>query len=355
MSSLRNRVQDYRTARSWSQHDLARRTRLSRTAISAIETGRVAPSTAAALTLAAAFDCRVEDLFTLGGPAERLQPAWAWPPRSDPCAFWRARVGTRTLLYPVERTAVGSLPADGITRAGACEFYEPADPSHVLVLAGCDPAIGVLRAEVLRATGVHALPLVRSSRDALQLLRQGLVHVAGLHLQDSTAPGGNERTVREMLGTGYNLLRVTRWQEGVALAPALGIRTIKEAVSQNLRWVVREKGSGARRCLDTVFRGRRAPKGFDHVAADHLGVVETIRTGWAQAGVCIRLCAVEAGLGFMAVREEDYDLCYRTESQDDLRVQALFNAVRSHTFRRSIGNLPGYRAEQTGALLRVTA
>lgn len=355
MSAIRNRVQDYRTARDWSQHDLARRTRLSRTAISAIETGRVVPSTAAALALAAAFDCRVEDLFIFGEPAERMQPTWAWPPQSDPCRFWRATVGTRTRLYPVERTAVGLLPANGIARAGRCEFAEHADATRVLVLAGCDPAIGLLCAEVLRTTGVQVLPLVRSSREALELLRQGLVHAAGLHLQDHTAPGANERTVREVLGSGYSLLRVSRWQEGVALAPTIGIRTIKEVVSANLRWVVREKGSGARYCLDTIFRGRRAPKGFDHVAADHSGVVETIRTGWAQAGICVRLCAVEAGLRFLEVREEDYDLCYRTDLQDDPRMQALFNTVRSHAFRRSIGDLPGYRADETGALAQVKA
>jgi len=355
VSGLRNRLQDYRGARKWSQSDLARRTGLSRTAISAIETGRVVPSTAAALALATAFDCRVEDLFTLDGPRARTAPRWAWPPPTDPCRFWQARVDTRLLLYPVERTATGILPADGIARGGGLELHESADPGRVLVLAGCDPAIGLLRDEMLRASGVHVLPLLRSSRAALALLRQGLVHVAGIHLQDHTLPGGNEQTVRKMVGAGYSLLRVTRWEEGVALAPALRIRTIKEAVSGNLRWVGREKGSGARHCLDTVFRGRRAPVGLAHLATDHVGVVETIRSGWAQAGVCVRLCAIEAGLGFLTVREEDYDLCYRTDLHDDPRMQALFNTVRSLAFRRSIGSLPGYRADDTGALLQVSA
>ncbi len=93
---------------------------------------------------------------------------------------------------------------------------------------------------------------------------------------------------------------------------------------------------------------------FEHVAADHTGVVETIRSGWAQAGVCIRLCAVEAGLGFLAVREEDYDLCYRCDQEDDPRVRALFNAVRSLSFRRSLGELPGYDAGETGVVAAVT-
>lgn len=354
MSALQHYVQRYRTARGWSQGQIAQRTGLSRTAISAIETGRVVPSTAAALALAAAFGCRVEDLFSLAAPAARAEATWAWPPRTDPSSFWRAMVGTRTLLYPVERTAAGVLPADGIARGGTYEFHEHADPAQVLILAGCDPAAGLLRAEVLRTTGLQVLPLIRSSRQALELLRQGLVHVAGIHLQDASAPTGNAQAVREVLGSGYTLLRLTRWQEGLALAPNLGIRTIKEAVSAKLRWVAREKGSGARHCLDAIFRGRRhVPGGFEHVASDHTGVVETIRTGWAQAGVCIRLCAVEAELGFLVAREEDYDLCYRTELQNDPRIQALFNAVRSLAFRGAIGELPGYDSRQTGAVVPV--
>ncbi len=355
MSELKHHVSRYRAARGWSQEQLARQTGLSRAAISAIETGRVVPSTAAALALARTFGCRVEDLFTIGPAAEGAQPSWAWPPQGTGCRFWRATVGSRTLLYPVERTAVGLLPVDGIARAGSLELHEHADANQVLVLAGCDPAIGLLSAEVRRTAGVHMLPLVRSSREALELLRRGLVHAAGLHLQDHAAPGANERIARTVLGPGFSLLRVSRWQEGVALSPASDIQTIKEAVASNLRWVVREKGSGARHCLDAIFRGRPAPRGLDHVAADHVGVVETIRTGWAQAGICIRLCAVEAGLRFLVVREEDYDLCYRTDLQDDPRMQALFNAVRSHAFRRSIADLPGYRADQTGALLQVAA
>ena len=349
MSAFRHHVSRYRTARGWSQGQLAQRSGLSRTAISAIETGRVVPSTAAALTLAATFGCRVEDLFSLGAAAGRAALSWAWPQSTDPCRVWQATVGTQTFLYPVERTAVGLVPADGVVRDGRCEVHAHSDPRRVLVLAGCDPAVGLLCAELQRSAGVHVLPLIRSSRQALELLRQGVVHVAGIHLQDRSAPAGNVRAVRQLLGPGYSLLRVTRWQEGLALAPSLAIRTIKDAVNADLRWVAREEGSGARHCLDAIFRGHRRPRqGFDHVAGDHAGVVETIRTGWAQAGVCIRLCAEEAGLEFLVARDEDYDLCYRSDLEDDPRLVALFDAVRSRSFRRAIGELPGYDASRTG-------
>jgi transcriptional regulator with XRE-family HTH domain len=60
-----NRLRDRRTRVGWSQEELARRSGLSRAGISAIETDRIIPSAAAALALASALECRVEDLFRL--------------------------------------------------------------------------------------------------------------------------------------------------------------------------------------------------------------------------------------------------------------------------------------------------
>jgi molybdate-binding protein/DNA-binding XRE family transcriptional regulator len=353
---VQNRVQDYRTTRSWSQDELARRTGLSRTAVSAIEIGRVVPSTAAALALAATFDCRVEDLFSLGKAPRQGGPNWAWPSSNDPRPFWRASVGDATWLYPVERTLVGTLPADGVLRAGLYEWRAHADAEHTLALAGCDPAVGLLVAELDRTADIRVLPFIRSSRQALELLRAGVVHVAGLHLQDHDAPGGNQCAVRDLLGPGYSLLRLSRWQEGLALAPGLGIKSIRNAVAANLRWVGREPGSGARRCLDWILRDHHPlPKGYNHIAGDHTGVVETIRTGWAQAGVCVRLAAAEAGLEFLIAREEDYDLCYRSDMESDPRIQALARVVRSQALRRAVGELPGYDPSEMGTVITVGA
>src|SRR5271170_5018461 len=96
-----NDLRDRRTLLGWSQEQLARRSGLSRAGISAIETGRLIPSAAAALALAAALECRVEDVFSLG-VRETREPAWAWSPRHGPCRFWKAEVGGRMTLYPAD-------------------------------------------------------------------------------------------------------------------------------------------------------------------------------------------------------------------------------------------------------------
>ncbi|HEX7048795.1 MAG TPA: substrate-binding domain-containing protein, partial [Longimicrobiales bacterium] len=408
---IETRVREARGRRGWSQEMLAARAGISRAAVSAIETGRVVPSTAAALALAAALECRVEELFRLDAARGEDAVTWAWAPGGGAQRFWLAEVGGRLLHYPVETTAAGLLPHDGVVVVGGAEgvagpvgasgtvgtagtagggraagagraassdvtaaaraatevrvgstaraaspWGVPAaaragamprpDPRRTLVVAGCDPAAGLLATLLGNAAGVRVLPFVRSSGRSLELLRDGRIHVAGVHL--GAGPEENERLVRERLGPGFRLLHVARWMEGVALAPGLGVRSVPAALDAGLRWVGREEGSGARRCLEQLFEGRDVSGLWQHAASDHRGVVDAIRAGWAQAGICVRLVAEDGGLAFLPVRTEAYDLCYRADMEDDPRLAALLDAVRSVAFRRLLGDLPGYDVQRTG-------
>ena len=62
---LQNQVRAYRIAGDGRRRSLRSRAAISRAGVSAIEMGRLVPSATAVLALAAAFECRVEDLFSL--------------------------------------------------------------------------------------------------------------------------------------------------------------------------------------------------------------------------------------------------------------------------------------------------
>lgn len=344
---LENRVRERREGRGWTQDELSKKAGLSRAGVSAIEMGRLVPSASAALALAGALGCRVEDLFRLDRPGDAGSvPAWAWAPRREPCRYWRAEVGGRAWLYPAEATPAGVLPHDGVARGGTLADSAGSDPSSTLVVATCDPAVALLGDELRRSAGVRLLPLPRSSGAALALLGEGLVHAAGLHL----GPGdGNAAAVRERLGPGYRLLRVARWEEGLCLAPGLGLATVRSALNPGLRWVGREEGSGARQCLDELLGDRRKPP--RRIATDHRGVAEAVRHGWADLGVCLRLPAEESGLDFLDVRRESYDLCFPAALESDPRLMALVAAVRSPVYRRALAALPGYDPLEAGEVV----
>jgi molybdate-binding protein len=214
------------------------------------------------------------------------------------------------------------------------------------VLACCDPAAGYLASEYERATGYRLLVLHRSSRKALEMLSEGKVHLAGLHMATDNSPEGNAQLARSTVGSCH-LFRLAQWQEGIASLSSSRLRSARGAVKSKLRWVGREVGSGARQCLDELF-GR--PVKHRHLAKHHRGVVEAISSGWADAGICVQLASAEAGLNFIPIQEEAFDLCIPTDFLDDPRVQGLLTVVRSHTYRMTLASLPGYNTTTTGDL-----
>jgi molybdate-binding protein/DNA-binding XRE family transcriptional regulator len=353
---LENDVRASRIRLGWSQEELASRSGVSRAGISAIETGRLVPSTAAALALAAAMGTTVEALFRLPGTRARVEgDEWAWPSPTFPCRYWRAEVGGRDYLYPVEVSPLGLVPHDGTAREGGRDDRVRSDhPARTLVVACCDPAAGLLAAELARQEEIRLIVLPRSSAAALELLDRGLVHAAGIHLARADDPEGNAPAIRRHLGPdrGWHLLHVAGWDEGIVIDPSLGLASIREVVEAHLRWVLREPGSGAQQCLDELLgpRGKRRPGRGWPQAYDHRGVAGAIRGHGADAGICLRLAGDEAGLRFLSVRREAYDLCLPDQSLGDLRVRALLRVVRSDAYRRLLLDLPGYDAARTGEL-----
>jgi molybdate-binding protein/DNA-binding XRE family transcriptional regulator len=341
-----NRVRWYRQQREWSQAELANRARISRTAVSAIEVNRLVPSVQTGLALAGVFGCTVEDLFGTRTPAGS-EVGWAWSSGTRPIRFWQAAIQGKVLWYPAETTAAGVIAHDGVAPGRTIKENPAIDPNTTLVLAGCDPAAGLLAAAYGQNKSFRLLPLARSSRQALGLLGQGLVHVAGIHFATRGRPDGNAQAVRAGPGPGHCMLRLARWQEGLALAPRLGRPSIAAIVRSRLRWIGREPGAAARQCMDELLPARRQPR---RLAGDHKGVADAIRLGWADVGVCHRLVSEEAGLGFRSIREEFFDLCYPEAMANDPRIRHLIQVVRSDSYRCLLGDLPGYDAHDTGEI-----
>jgi molybdate-binding protein/transcriptional regulator with XRE-family HTH domain len=348
---MQSRLAARRQRRGWTQAELADRAGVSRAEVSAIENGRLMPSVAAALKVAAALGEPVEALFGADRGAPRIE--WAWPPRDDDTRAWQASVGGRRILYPVEPTAAGAIPHDVSAGGASLPMAGAAAPERTLVLAGCDPLAGFLVRELAAAHGVRVLPLLRSSARALELLRQGLVHVAGIHLTDRSGRSSNDDVVRETLGSGYRLVHQLRWDAGIAVVPQRRERTARALLRADVRWVNREEGSAARRTFDALLASRRRPAGYEHVVGDHRAVAATVASGWAEAGICVRPAAAEASLGFIPLQQEAYELCVAEASLEDPRVRALLAVLQSSVYRRWLADVPGCSSRDTGDLRTV--
>jgi putative molybdopterin biosynthesis protein len=340
-----------RIACGWSQSELARRADIPRTTVCAIEGERLTPSVTTALALARTLGCSVEELFgsnLMDSVTDR--PAWAWPPHIDPCRYWEAEVEGRRLLYPVEGLSLNDAPHDGLWQGGTEHDSGAAMAEATLVLASCDPAAGLLASEYAKESGFRLIVIERSGGAALELLKLGLVHLAGLHRSTPDKPERNAEAVRERVGDGYRLLRAASWQEGLALPSDDRQHNPSTIVRQCKRWALREKGSAARECLDELLGG--APPSGKPVHG-HIAVAEAVRAGWAGAGICVKLTAEDAGLHFIPIRTEMLDICYSDSLARDPRILAFIRLLRSKSHRRLISELPGYDASETGEIVGV--
>lgn len=340
-----NRVRECRKTRGLTQAELAQRAGISRTAVTAIEASRIVPSVMAAISLARVLETTVEDLFSSSSNSSKSR-IWAWRPTSATAPNWNAEVMGRTILYPADSAPTLSVLPDAHGNSESANSVA----NDTLVMACCDPAAGILASQFAQMTGLRLIILPRSSRQSVEMLRQGLVHLAGLHLSTEDDPDRNALVVRESLGAGYQIVRLARWQEGIAVPPSTSIRSVRSAIRTKLNWVGREPGSGARQCLDRLLPDRPTPR---RVARNHRAVAEAIQSGWADAGICVQLVSAEAGLTFLAVQEEAFDVCYSTKLSDDRRLKSFLTVIRSAAYRKQIGILPGYDTRETGSVWAV--
>ncbi len=335
-----NRLQHWRRLRGWTQQHLAQLAGVPRSEISAIERQQLTPSVQVALLLAQVLGCTVEELFPL---AER-QPQWAWSPPRLPWRYWQAEVAARVWLYPAGGLLAPWLVPDGSTdRAERVPVLPVA--SQTLVVAACDPLLGAWSAP-LAAGGVRLLPLERPSREALRLLAAGRVHAAGVHFATAEA---NRREAAAVLQEPFVLVDVARWQETVALAPGVQARSVRALPRRRLRWLAPAPESAAAQAAAELLPRRSTRR----VAAGHRQMAWALQRGWGQVGVCLQLAAEEAGLDYLPLRWEQYQLCIPEKQLDDPRVKRLLDWLASDQFATQCQGLPGVKLDHPGRCHRV--
>ena len=199
---MENHLRAKRQALALSQKQLADLAGITRQAVSALEANHYSPATSVALQLARAIHCRVEDLFSLksGGEIVEGELLGAVPEGSGP---WRAQVnqiGHRLLVRPLD--GLGELVSLSATADGLIIESNP-NTSRVkvkllkdrqavrrkIVVGGCDPAMFLAGEHVKKHDQENLVPCLMGSGIALNALRRGEVHVAGIHLAEETSRG----------------------------------------------------------------------------------------------------------------------------------------------------------------------
>ncbi|MDQ6735274.1 MAG: helix-turn-helix domain-containing protein, partial [Nitrospirota bacterium] len=270
-SNIENRLRSLRSAKGLSQGDLAGMAGVTRQAIYAIEGNQYLPTTAVALRLAGALRCRVEDLFSLVSSGEIVEGELIGelPHGSNRTRVKVARVGQRLMVRPV--ATLGdvlnfTIPADGLVvgpvspgrskkvghRGHRVKVELIRDRRLVeeeIVVAGCDPAI-FLAGEYLRRRQERSsvLEWTMGSGAAIEALKRGEVHVAGLHIVDPKSGESNLPYLRRHLrGGDFTVITFAAWEQGLMIRRGnpKGIKEVADLVRKDVEMVNREEGAGA--------------------------------------------------------------------------------------------------------------
>ncbi len=370
-SSIQNQLSAVRRSRGLSAAELAKRVGVSRQTVYAIESGSYMPNTEVTLRLARALEARVEELFFLGSeppsPAEPLAvDVLSAMPVAKGQAVRVSQVGTRRVCIPVNAAPYYLPEADGVVAklgraAGKAEVvaFAPDEGSGKrLVLAGCDPAIGLVSRMVERSGGVEVVSAAASSSLALSWLQEGKVSVAGSHLQDAATGEFNLPYLRrEFPGEDFAVVSFARWEEGFVVAPGnpKEIRKAEDLAKRGVRFVNREAGSGSRALLDRLLSAAGVPSakvtGYERLAYGHLAVAYLVLTGEADCCLATRSAAQTFQLDFVPLQSERYDFVMRRQTMETPAAQVFLDVLQRAALRRKLEVLAGYDTAQTGAVL----
>lgn len=367
----RNFVDDYRQRRGMGVSELAMRVGVTRQTIYSIEAGNYVPNTVVALRMGQTLGVSVEELFPLDDdvtpftyPEENalLLPSSQPPYEGQPVQL--CQVGRNLIAASPEASGWSLPPADGVL-VGVSDkrkkdmvrvrpFCDTKDLGKRILVAGCDPGISVLARHLQRA-GIELIVVNRNSTKALELLKAGLVHVAGCHLRDPDTGESNLPVVhryfdkRTVAVVGFCI-----WEEGIAVARGnpKHIEGFADFARPDVTIVNREDGAGCRMMLDHGLTeagvSAKKVKGYDQIAQGHLPVAWHVQNGKADCGIVTRAAAKVFGLDFIPLLQERYDLVMRKSHLSMPEFQELLEILGRASFRRELEGLGGYDTRTAG-------
>src|SRR5215469_10475995 len=150
------------------------------------------------------------------------------------------------------------------------------------------------------------------------------------------------------------VIAVARREQGLVVAAgnALQLSDVASIAAQRARLALRPQGAGAQLLLLALVA--RAGFALDALASVRpvcptgADIAQAVRAGRADCGIATRAVAQAAGLDFVPLAWERFDLALRQRDYFLPGLQALFNFVRTATFRERASELSGYDVSEAG-------
>lgn len=285
---------------------------------------------------------------------------WSQGQRARPTPF------AERLVWAERRARIRMQPHIEALRADLERVLTEAhDERHQLlsVCASHDLALGLLQRKAAEASDLHLDINYQGSTEALHALGEGQCLVAGFHVPAGVSREAVWQDVLQPLldPVEHRLIGFTRRSQGLMMRREFAgkVSSLADVRRLDLRFAARQQGSGTRMLTDFLLQreglktsalaGGRA----EHIENTHVAVALCIASSVADVGIGIQAAAMEYGLHFLPLIEEEYFLACRAENITNPAIVRLRQTLADPAWLSALAKMPGYRAiKETGRLLR---
>lgn len=277
------------------------------------------------------------------------------------------RLGERKLY---ELVTSGAIPCSKVTG----KWLFPRHELDLWVLSGLSRPAGMIAADPppiiggsqddllewsLRESGSGLASLTEGTARGIDRLQRDEVIAAAVHFHSpiTSADDANIAAVRAMPGLhDAVLVGLVRREQGLLLAPGnpKQLHSLFDVLASGARMAVRQPGAGAQMLLDVLLtRAGAKLKDLHRLEPPCLtgpDLAAAIRAGKADCGIATRAAANSAGLDFVSLVWEDFDLLMRQRSYFRPSIQALVGFMGQKRLKQRAAELSGYDPAPSGQI-----
>ncbi|MBB4396284.1 helix-turn-helix transcriptional regulator [Bradyrhizobium sp. ERR14] len=280
------------------------------------------------------------------------------------------RLGERKLY---ELVTTGAIPCTKVTG----KWLFPRHELDLWVLSGLARPAGMLIAEpppvvggsqdelldwALRESGSGLGSMSEGSVRGLERLQRNevmaaAIHFHGLDASDDLAGDASVEALRAAPDLhDAVLVAFVRREQGLVLPQGnpKHLHGLTDVLALGARMAMRQQGTGAQMLLDVLLKRvgatTRDLRRVETPALTGPDLAELVRAGQADCGIATRAAARSAGLDFVPLVWENFDLAMRQRSYFRPAMQALIGFLNERRLRQRADELTGYDPSPAGRI-----
>ncbi|SIT53601.1 DNA binding domain-containing protein [Mesorhizobium prunaredense] len=206
----------------------------------------------------------------------------------------------------------------------------------------------------LRQAGSGLASLTEGTAGGVARLLRGEVAAAAIHFHNDAADPNVEAARAMPRLHDAVLIGFTRREQGLLLPPGnpRSLNSLADVLESGAKIAMRQVGAGAQMLLDVlVARAGANQRRLNRLEPPCLtgpDLAAAIRTGRADCGIATRAAARAAGLEFVSLAWENFDLLMRQRTYFQPSIQALIRLMAQDSFAQRAAELTGYDTGPAG-------